>query len=156
MRHVRATATLDCGSTVAESLIPKYFDLQKDRSGAIRMVLEVPLEDFGLPTHVAIAREVEIRVEEERDEENLNNVFRVVWSPAGGGPFPDFTGTMIVWSEDDPAAGFIELTGEYEPPGTVLGEAFDAAIGHLIAERTAKHFLERVADGVSALRTTNA
>lgn len=120
------------------------------------MVLEIPLDDFGLPTHVAIARDVEVRVVRERDEENLNDVFRVVWKSAGGGPFPDFKGTMIVWSEDDPSQGFIELNGEYEPPSTVFGEAFDATIGHLIAERTAKHFLEKVADGISALRTTNA
>lgn len=156
MRQVRASATLDCGSSVAEALIPKFFELQKDRSGAVRMVLEIPLDDFGLPTHVAIARDVEVRVVRERDEENLNDVFRVVWKSAGGGPFPDFNGTMIVWSEDDPGRGFIELNGEYEPPLTVFGEAFDATIGHLIAERTAKHFLEKVADGISALRTTNA
>lgn len=155
MRQVRETAALDCGATDAEALIPKFFELQKDRSGSIRMALQVPLDDFGLPTHIAIARDVEVRVSRERDEDNLNDVFRVVWAPAGGGPFPDFNGTMIVWSEDDPTQGFIELNGEYEPPATFFGEAFDAAIGHLIAERTAKHFLERVAAGVSALRTTN-
>jgi hypothetical protein len=156
MRHVRANASLDCGSTVAEALVLKFFELQKDRSGAVRMTLEVPLDDFGLPTHVALASDVEISVSRERDEDNLNDVFRVAWSPARGGPFPDFSGTLIVWSEDDPSEGFIELHGEYEPPATVLGEAYDAAIGHLIAERTAKHFLERVADGISALRTASA
>ncbi len=120
------------------------------------MTLEVPLDDFGLPTHIAMARDVEIHVSRERDEDNLNDVFRVVWHPAGGGPFPDFKGTLLVWSEEDPAQGFIELDGEYQAPLTVFGEAFDATIGHLIAERTAKHFLEKVADGISAIRTTNA
>lgn len=156
MRHVHASASLDCGSNVAEALVPKFFDLQKDRSGAVRMMLEVPLDDFGLPTHIAMARDVEIRIVLGRDDDNLNDVFRVSWHPTGGGPFPDFKGTMIVWSEDDPSAGFIELDGEYEPSATVFGEAFDAAIGHLIAERTAKHFIDRVADGVNALRPTNA
>ena len=156
MRHVHASASLNCASTIAESLIPKFFDLQKDRSGAVRMTLEVPLDDFGLPTHVAMARDVEIHVVHGRDDDNLNDIFRVAWHPAGGGPFPDFKGTLVVWSEEDPTEGFIELDGEYEPPATIFGEAFDAAIGHLIVERTAKHFLDRVADGVSALRTTNA
>jgi len=117
------------------------------------MMLEVPLDDFGLPTSLALAREVELHVARERDEENLNDVFRVTWTPAGAGPFPNFTGTMFVWSEDDPDTGFIELDGQYEAHG-MTGEAFDAAIGHLIAERTAKHFIDRVANGISALRTT--
>ncbi len=138
----------------AEALIPKFFELQKDRSGAIRMALEVPLDDFGLPTSFALAREVELRVARERDAENLNDVFRIMWSPSGGGPFPHFNGTIVVWSEDDPDAGFLELNGEYEAPRTVAGEAFDVTIGHLIAERTVKHFVERVANGISALRTT--
>ena len=155
MRHVHATATLDCGSAVAEALIPKFFELQKDRSGAAHMILEVPLDDLGLPTHAAIAREVEVRITRERDEDNLNDVFRVIWTPARGGPFPDFNGTMIVWSEDDPDRGFIELNGDYKPAGAV-GEALDVAMGHRIAERTAKHFLDKIADGISALRTTNA
>lgn len=154
MRHVRATASLDCGASAAEALIPKFFELQRDRSGAIRMVLEVPLDDFGLPTSLALAREVDLCIVRERDEENLNDVFRVTWSPAGGGPFPDFNGTMMVWSEDDPDVGFIELRGQYEPAHGIAGGAFDATVGHLIAERTAKHFIEKVADGVSALRTT--
>jgi hypothetical protein len=157
MQHVRAIAALDCAASNAETLIPKFFELQKDRSGATRMLLQVPLDDFGLGTKIGIARDVEVRVERGRDDENLNDVFRVTWVPADGGPFPDFKGTMTVWCEDDPTRAYLELSGDYEPPlGNVVGEAFDATIGHLIAERTAKQFVERVADGISALRTTTA
>lgn len=155
MQHVRAIAALDCAQSTAEDLIPKFFELQKDRSGATRMLLHVPLDDFGLGTKIGIARDVEVRVERGRDEENLNDVFNVSWSPSAGGPFPHFDGTMTVWSEDDPSRAYLELNGEYEPPlGNVIGEAFDATVGHLIAERTAKQFVEKVADGISALRTT--
>lgn len=157
MQHVRATAALDCAESTAVTLIPKFFDLQKDRSGATRILLNVPLDDFGLGTQVGIARDVEVRVERGRDEENLNDIFRIVWKPAGGGPFPEMSGTLNVWSEDDPNRAYLELEGDYEPPlGNVVGEAFDATIGHLIAERTAKQFVEKVADGISALRTTTA
>lgn len=157
MQHVRATATLDCAESTAEALIPKFFELQKDRSGATRMLLHIPLDDFGLATKIGIARDVEVQVERGRDEENLNDVFYVTWRPSAGGPFPDFKGTLTVWCEDDPKHAYLELRGDYEPPlGNVVGEAFDATIGHLIAERTAKQFVEQVADGISALRTTTA
>ena len=156
MQQVRATAALDCAESLAESLIPKYFELQKDRSGAIRMLLHVPLDDFGLGTKLGIARDVEVTVKRTRDADNLNDVFAIAWSPVHGGPFPDFKGTLSVWYEGDPNFSCLELQGEYEPPlGNVVGEAFDATIGHLIAERTAKQFVEKVADGISALRTTN-
>ena len=119
------------------------------------MLLHVPLDDFGLGTKIGISRDVEVHVERGRDEENLNDIFRVSWAPSDGGPFPDLHGTMTIWCEDDPNRAYLELNGTYEPPlGNVVGEAFDATIGHLIAERTAKQFVEKVADGISALRTT--
>lgn len=155
MQHVRAVSSLDCDASTAQRLIPKFFALQKDRQGAIRMLLHVPLDDFGLGTKVGVASDVAVTIEPGRDLENLNDVFVVSWHPIDGGPFPDLKGTLTVWSEDDPQRSYLELNGEYEPPlGNVIGEAFDAAIGHLIAERTAKQFVEKIADGVSAVRTT--
>lgn len=119
------------------------------------MAMEVALDEFGLPANLALAKDVDVNVVRDRDDENLNDIFRVFWSPSGGGPFPEFKGRLIVWSEDDPDRGFIELIGEYEPPLSLVGEAFDAAVGHRIAQRTAERFLKRVADGINALRATN-
>ncbi|HET9029781.1 MAG TPA: hypothetical protein VFN49_06355 [Candidatus Aquilonibacter sp.] len=152
MQHVRAIAALDCAQSTAQRLIPKFFALQKDRQGSTRMLLHVPLDDFGLGTKIGIARDVAVQIVPGRDEENLNDLFVVSWTPVDGGPYPDLKGTLTVWSEEDPNRSYLELQGDYEPPlGNVVGEAFDATIGHLIAERTAKQFVEKVADGVSAL-----
>jgi hypothetical protein len=152
MQRIRATAQLDCPKERAEALLPEFFDARRDRHGSVRVTLSLTLEDLGLPGAIGVAREVEVRIERRRDEENLNDEYGIDWSPAGGGPYPDFHGRMAVWAGETPGASYIELDGSYEPPlGSVVGEVFDAAVGRTIAERTARRFLEEVAAGITAL-----
>lgn len=154
MERLRATVALDCTQNEAENLVPAVFERHRDAAGVVRWPLRLPLEDFGLPLDVALAHEVAVRIVRRRDEQNLNEVYAIDWEPSGGGPFPDFHGQLVLWSEDDPTCCYLELDGTYEPPlGNVVGAAFDATIGHLVAERTAKIFLDDLADAISALRT---
>ncbi len=156
MERVRATVALDCPQGDAERLLPAVFEARRDGDGVVRLPLHVPLADFGLPIGVQLERGVDARIMRTRDEQNLNDVYAVEWTPTGGGPFPDLHGRLILWSEDDPSCSYLELDGTYEPPlGTVVGAAFDATIGHLIAERTAKVLLDDIADAISALRAAD-
>ena len=155
MERLRASIALACPQHEAEALLPSVFERYRDADGIVRFALHVALDDFGLPLGLEIGREVEVRVSRRRDEQNLNEIYAIAWQPAGGGPFPAFDGKLILWSEDDPAECYLELDGTYEPPlGHVVGAAFDATIGHLIAERTAKTFLGDVAGAISTLRSS--
>jgi hypothetical protein len=64
----------------------------------------------------------------------------VSWAPKDGGPYPAFAGTLSVAQE---AVGWsrIEIDGSYSPPFGIAGAAFDAAIGHRIAQGTASELL---------------
>jgi hypothetical protein len=64
----------------------------------------------------------------------------VSWAPKDGGPYPAFAGTLSVAQE---AVGWsrIEIDGTYSPPFGIAGAAFDAAIGHRIAQGTASELL---------------
>jgi hypothetical protein len=82
-------------------------------------------------------------------------VRRLSWVPCDvhGEPvhttsLPSFTGRLTVRHADD--AVFVALTGWYEPPGGVLGAAFDRALLHRSGEATARALLEDVATRLQA------
>ena len=64
----------------------------------------------------------------------------VSWAPKDGGPYPTFNGTLSV-AEDAPGWSRLEIDGTYSPPFGIAGAAFDAAIGHRIAQGTATELL---------------
>ncbi len=59
----------------------------------------------------------------------------------GGGLFPAMFARLTVWPLSAEETQ-LELDGAYKPPLGVLGDVFDAAIGHRIAEASVKHFLD--------------
>jgi len=93
---------------------------------------------FGL----AIDREVRVEAWRARDDQNLNDIIRINWAPEGSVALPKFQGTLVAWGDGAPRSSYIELDGLYDPPLGVAGQVFDAAIGHKIAESTAREFLE--------------
>ncbi len=64
----------------------------------------------------------------------------VSWAPKDGGPYPTFRGTISV-AEDAASWSRIEIDRTYSPPFGIAGAAFDAAIGHRIAQGTASELL---------------
>ncbi|HTD33422.1 MAG TPA: hypothetical protein VK665_07175 [Candidatus Elarobacter sp.] len=67
----------------------------------------------------------------------------VSWAPKDGGPYPSFAGTLSV-AEDAIGYSRIEIDGEYRPPFGIAGAAFDAAVGHRIAQGTATELLDEI------------
>jgi hypothetical protein len=152
MTRLREVANVSMSSAECERYLPQYF-VSSDTERQIRMPLRISLRDFGLPDAQAIERDVEVRVNKTRDEQNLNDEFAVTWEPVDGGPFPSFSGRLRVWGEDDPNASFIELDGSYQPPLGAFGVAFDATVGRSIAERTAREFLRLLSARLTALKS---
>jgi hypothetical protein len=76
--------------------------------------------------------------------------YAVTWAPEVAGPYPTFTGDLAIESGDDYQSFYLVLTGSYEPPLGALGAAFDAVVGHRIAESTARNLLATIADSIEA------
>jgi hypothetical protein len=66
-------------------------------------------------------------------------VLDISWEPIGG-LYPSFHGTLSV---EDEGAGWsrVDLDGTYKPALSFVGAAFDATVGHRIAEATAAELL---------------
>ena len=67
----------------------------------------------------------------------------LTWAPKDGGPYPTFAGTLSV-AEDAAGWSRIEIDGTYSPPLGIAGMAFDAVVGHRIAQATATELLAEI------------
>lgn len=76
--------------------------------------------------------------------------YAVTWAPERAGPYPTFTGDLAIESGDDYTSFYLSLKGHYEPPLGAVGVAFDAVVGHRIAESTARNLLSTIADSIEA------
>lgn len=88
---------------------------------------------------VGIARDVEVHLSPKPGYPGYR-LLDVSWKAKEGGPYPVFHGTLSVADE---GAGWsrIDLDGTYKPPFGLAGAAFDAAVGHRIAQATASELL---------------
>ena len=147
--RIRDHISVRCHVDEVQRRLERYFRQRENSAGVAHLRLRVPLH--GLPGLKGLALEHGVRViaRRERDEQNLNDLIRISWEPEGDGPFPRFAGTLVTWAEHNPTRSFIEIDGTYTPPLGVPGEAFDEAVGHAIATRTVRAFLEDVARDIS-------
>jgi hypothetical protein len=76
----------------------------------------------------------------------------VSWAPKDGGPYPTFAGTLSV-AEDAAGWSRLEIDGTYSPPFGIAGAAFDAAVGHRIAQGTITELLAELKRILSAKAT---
>lgn len=149
MREVRQTISLAVPGAQAERCILEFFERHRTADGDIEIPLSVPLGEFGVPGNLLLERTVNVHVAKRRDAQNLNDEIAMRWDPGSDEPFPSFSGTLVVWSENA-ATTFVELRGTYEPPLGVAGKLFDDALGHVLAKRTAHQFLLTLAEGAQA------
>jgi hypothetical protein len=74
--------------------------------------------------------------------------YDIHWEAEDGGAFPIFDGQLTIGADEDYNAFFLVLEGAYEPPGGVAGRIFDVAIGHRIAEASARGLLSELRDEI--------
>src|SRR5271168_2981779 len=84
------------------------------------------------------------------DPMHFDQPWQVHWTPAHGGPYPDFDGELTVRNDEDYTSAVLELVGKYEPPGGSLGKAFDHLVGSRIASATAQALLAEIATSMEA------
>ncbi|MBV8345086.1 MAG: hypothetical protein JO190_08875 [Candidatus Eremiobacteraeota bacterium] len=144
MTHLHAQMAVKCPLTETEARLGAYFESLRSEDGVARMRLRVPMTGSSSALGLSLDREVRVEAARGRDEENLNDVTRIRWSPEGKAIFPKFEGKLVVWAGDDSASSRIEIDGDYLPPFGAAGQVFDEAIGHRIAESTAREFLKDI------------
>ena len=118
--------------------LEQFFESLRGKDGISRLRVRVPTD--GPTRELAIEREVCVEAHRPRGEASLNDLVLIKWIPEGTGVFPRFEGILIVRSHDEKSS--IELDGSYTPPFGVAGQVFDAAIGHRIADATARELLK--------------
>jgi len=108
--------------------------------------LAVPLSSLGLPTELGITQNVRVTFSSQsrsplstgRGYEGMT----LEWGPEGGGPFPTFSGALIVRPHSGKTE--LELKGGYTPPLGDIGAAFDAVVGSKIARATIQILLDNL------------
>ena len=148
MKRLRDQTSVHGSVADTEARLEAYFSSQRGVDGVSRLRLRVPL-DGPLSQGLYLDREVRVEAWRDRDDQNLNDLIRITWAPEGRVIFPKFVGTLVVWG-DDASLSYVELDGAYSSPLGTAGEIFDEAIGHRIAESTAREFLKDVKHGIEA------
>ena len=106
----------------------------------LRVEAKVP----GLPAPLSLSHPVVATLQYDAHPADMRPRFRVQWVPTGNDPVPSFAGSLVVDSDEDYSTFFLVLEGHYEPPFGLAGQAFDAVVGHRIAEATADDLLARI------------
>ncbi len=144
MTHLHVQTAVECAASEAEARLDAYFESLRSPDGVARKRLRVPVGGFSPALGLSLYREVRVEVARGRDEQNLNDLTRIRWTPEGKAIFPKFEGTLVVWAGHDGTSSRLEIDGDYLPPFGVAGQVFDEVIGHRIAESTAHEFLKDV------------
>lgn len=133
MTAVHQVVDLRCPASAAPEYVVACYHRRQQRNGRAVFTIGLPLSD------VLVQREVEAQFLQLGSA--TGDAFQVSWEAAGGGPYPKFTGT-IAFHHGKTESCTMQLRGSYEPPGGLLGKAFDAAVGQRIAERSIETFLQ--------------
>jgi hypothetical protein len=128
MSTIRDFTTVACAFDDVPDRLQAHF-----AGGAAVLPLRVKLGELK------IERDVEFHLESKPAYPGYK-LLDVSWAPKDGGPYPTFTGTLSV-AQDAVGWSRIEIDGTYHPPFGIAGAAFDAAIGHRIAQGTASELL---------------
>jgi hypothetical protein len=136
MAEIHDRILVECPLEQAADLLAARF-----RPGVSAMTIQVPLAD------VALAREIEVSFTP-HPERSRYRMMNLAWVPKGGGPYPTFAGTLAF--EPAPPHTNLALDGAYEPPGGIVGKAFDAVVGRRIAAAAVRALLETIKAGLES------
>jgi hypothetical protein len=107
--------------------------------------------DLGLPGRalpIEMQRSVIATVRLHHEPGDMEPRYRVSWAPEVAGPFPSFSGELVVEGADDYDSFDLRLSGDYTPPLGLLGQGFDAILGKHIATATAENLLHSIRDAI--------
>jgi hypothetical protein len=138
-----------CSVNQAASHLIHYFQARGNADGDVaRLSLraEVPLP--GSPGAMRFERTAIATITARNTPGGILPHYGVTWAPEHAGPYPTFSGDLAIESGDDYDSFYLVLKGSYEPPLGAVGAAFDAVVGHRIAEMTARNLIATIADSI--------
>jgi hypothetical protein len=155
MRQLCVRAIVDRPVAAARKALREYVQRHCRPDGSVALSLRVPLFP-SFTTRLALIHDVPVSFWQGREEDNLDDVLLIEWTPKGWSPYPAFSGTVHVYPEADPQSARLEIDGAYEPPGGLAGRAFDALIGARMALVSLTDLVERLAKDVTTRRAPSA
>jgi hypothetical protein len=149
MSQLKQEVTVACPLAQAATRLQRYFREHGNREGDIaKLTLSIELDIPGVPTPLTLKRSVVATIQPHHLAADMEPRYLVQWAPEVPGPFPMFSGELIVESMDDYNSFRLRLGGEYSPPLGLLGQAFDQAMGNHIARAAAGDLLRRIKEAI--------
>ena len=139
MSHLLERRFVQCPFSRAEGYLAESLSAAGERGSPETIRLHVSFREINLE------KDVLVTYAPGEDPMHLEHPWKIQWTPAGGGPYPDLAGTLTVRAAEDYSSCTLELEGDYEPPLGAPGQVFDALVGRRIATNTAQLFLEEIA-----------
>jgi len=138
MSKVAESTNIQCTLEELESFLDRFFAALPGSGADSVLRVRVPLHG-----DVAVEKDVVAHIV---DLEHGVGAYKLAieWKPAGDGPYPRFRGTLGATAEGAAGPCTLTMTGEYDPPGGVIGRVFDAPLGALIARVTLRELLARL------------
>ena len=120
-------------------------DVVHDGGGKIILSVVVPIERIGIDRRIETSKVVSVHFSPIRDADPASHRTAISWEPEGGGPFPQFDGTIRLAAGDATDSCCVVLEGSYDPPFGVAGDLFDALVGRHVARMTVRNLLDEIA-----------
>jgi len=145
VRHLTASTNVDAPGAFVLAFLQTYF---AERAAGVERgeaCLSFPL---NVVAGLKLERSVAVEVRYGRHE-GANHSVDISWFTPGTSAFPRFSGSFATRPTVDSRC-LLVLDGSYEAPGGPAGAAFDATIGHRIAEGSLDVLLRQLADAAQA------
>ncbi|MBD5654948.1 MAG: hypothetical protein IAI50_07170 [Candidatus Eremiobacteraeota bacterium] len=147
MSHLEERTTVACALPQAALRIRHFFVEHGGADGdAAKLMLRLDVPVPGLKVGMTLQRAVVARIESHHLPADMGARYRVQWAPQIPGPFPLFSGELLVEGGSDYGSFSLVLSGDYTPPLGIVGKRFDLAVGNRVARATAHKLLLQMRD----------
>lgn len=151
MSHLQKRISVACPLAQAGVRLGDFFREHGNANGdTAKLSLHVDVKLPGLPMRVTLQRAVIVTLQPHRLPGDMTPRFNVQWAPEHPGPFPLFSGELLVESGDDYNTFTICLRGDYTPPLGIAGAGFDFLLGNYVAGVTASNLLHVIRDSIAS------
>jgi hypothetical protein len=151
MSNLSAKVTVACPLSQADRYVRRYFRERGSDDGSVaRLKLTADVSLLKNGPSLAFERPAIATITPRLAPGDMLESYAVTWASDGGGPYPTFVGSLRIGAMDDYESFELILDGRYEPPLGVLGDQFDAVLGHRVAQSTALHFLHGIERAIEA------
>lgn len=147
MSQLEQQVTVACPLAQAASRLKHFFREHGNPDGdTAKLELRIEVNIPGMASPLRFGRAVIATIQPHHLPADMEPRYAVQWAPEVPGPFPLFSGELLVESMDDYDSFRLRLSGSYTPPLGLVGQGFDHAVGNHVAQTTAANLLDRIKD----------